>query len=371
VMERTSQGYLSSDQYPLAGADPERVNLPWKLFAVFFVCGVLVGTLGAFSRVLGVLAGWLLTFVLPAAVMTLCNSNSLAAALNPAQWWMVVRGIGKPYIALFVFLAMLSNGAGHLLPIVVPLVPAALRLAVFNFVFLYFNMVMFIMMGYALYQYHSALGVDIEIAHEQQAEVRGAAMKPRDPAGDTIAEMIAAGDLAGALDVAYEDQRTNTDNLASQDRYHRLLLMAGKTERAASHAQNYMATLQRTHRPDQALGVFRRIREVDERFQPEATESILILAKAAVAARDPALALNLVRGFDKRFPHHRDIPAVYLLSAKILSDAYRKDDLASAVLEGMLKKYPEHPLAEEARTLLKVLQTLVAKRTVAAPARAN
>lgn len=361
IMEKTSQGYLSPDQYPFGEPDPERVNLPWKLLAVLFVWGMMVGLVTALSRTLGSVAGWLFSFAMPAVVMTLSATNSMAAAVNPARCLSTMRGVGKPYIALFVFLGALSSGGEYVLPLVAPLVPEALLFPLFNFVFLYFNMVMFVMMGYALYQFHADLDVDIEVSHFQQTETVGGARRVADPVGDVIAEMIAAGDMQGALDVAYEEQRTNPDKLPAQERYHQMLVMAGKRDRALSHGQHYLVTLMRMSRHDQALGLFKRLRELDEKFQPEATEHILMLARAAVKARDPALALNLVRAFDKRFPGHRDIPAVYLLSAQILSDSYRKDDLAQAVLAGMLKKYPDHALAEEASTLLKVLQTLAAK----------
>jgi hypothetical protein len=74
------------------------------------------------------------------------------------------------------------------------------------------------------------------------------------------------------------------------------------------------------------------------------------------------LALTLVRGFDKRNPRHPDVPAVFLMSAQILSENFKKDDIATDILKSMLQKFPEHPLHAEAAAYLQVIERMVAMR---------
>jgi hypothetical protein len=369
IMEKTSRGFLSPAQYPIAEqADPARVNLPWKLLAIFIIWGMIAGFVQAISSFLGILVRIFMTVAMPATVMTLSMTNSVGETVNPLRWVAVMRGVGKPYIALFVFLAVLSSGGGYVLPIVAPVVPKTLAIPVFNLVFLYFNLVMFVMMGYALYQYHGELDLHIEVQPEDQAEAAKPRAAPADPVADMIAAMVTDGNVGGALDVAYEDQRRNPESIVAQERFHQLLLLAGRRDRALDHGRRYLTLLVRTNRLDLGIALLKRLRELDPAFQPERTEDILPLARTAAKSRDPALAFSLINGFDKRFPGHRDIPAVYLFSAQVLCDSYRKDDLARAILTGMLKKYPDHPLAAEAGGLLKALETLAAK---AAPAGAG
>jgi TolA-binding protein len=69
-----------------------------------------------------------------------------------------------------------------------------------------------------------------------------------------------------------------------------------------------------------------------------------------------------VRGFDKRFPGHVDIPAVYLFSAGVASERLRKDDLARSLLKEILRRYPGHELAGEAARYLEVIDRLAAPK---------
>jgi len=182
-----------------------------------------------------------------------------------------------------------------------------------------------------------------------------------DPVGDEVAAKVAAGDLAGAIDLAYDQQRNEPDNIAAQERYRKLLLLADKQDKALEHGKRYLGTLLRLSRDDLAFDLFKQLRAQDEGFQPERPEYVLRLAEVAYRRRESALAISLVRGFDKRNPKHPDVPGVYLLSAKVLSEQYKKDDMAVAVLRGLKQKFPDHPLAAEADAYLKVLDNLAAK----------
>jgi hypothetical protein len=239
-----------------------------------------------------------------------------------------------------------------------------------NFAFLYFNLIAFNMMGYALYQYHRDLGIAVKVGFAEQDErsVRQGARngKPAaraDPVGEAVAAKVAAGDLEGALDAAYEQQRLEPENIAAQERYHKLLLLADKKPRALEHGQRHLATLLRMNRDDQGFDFFQRLRALDGEFRPEQPGHLLRLAEQAYRRRDPELALALIRGFDNQNPRHPDIPGVYMLAARILSEHYRKDDMAGAILRGLRQKYPQHPLAAEAEVFQRALERLAARAT--------
>jgi hypothetical protein len=271
-------------------------------------------------------------------------------------WLSIMHRIGKAYLALFVFLLLLSGGVVAALPILAPFLRGWLALPLINFAFLYFNLIMFNMMGYVLYQYHQVLGLEVRVGFAQ-AEGRKAAVKT-DAAADAVAAKIALGDVAGALELAYEQQRQDPENLAAQDRYHRLLLLTENKERALEHGGRYLSTLLRLGRDDTAFDLLKRLRALDEGFLPERPDQVLRLAEMAYRRRESALSLSLVRGFDKRNPRHPDVPGIYLLSARVLCEHYRKDELAAAILRGLKQKYPDHPLAAEADAYLKVIDNL-------------
>ena len=369
VMEQTSLGYLTPDQFEL-DTKPERKNLPYKLLGIVLIWGFIVGVIGRVSVVLGFVANVFLTLALPASVMALSASNSFAEGMNPASWISTMRTVGKPYLALWVFLFLLMGGGPIVVPLLVPRLGRWLALPVVNYVFIYFTLVMFNMMGYCLYQYHHMLGLKVNVdfdAARDGSDAAVAAGKPRDTAGDEIAARVAAGDVKGALGIAYEQTRTAPEDIALQERYHKLLLLGDRPDSTLSHAQELISLLLRKERGQRALEVFKACRELREDFALEDAGKILKLAQAARRAGEYNLALTLVRGFDKRNPRHPDIPGVYLMSAQILSEHFKKNEMAGMILKGMMQKFPDHPLSSEAGTYLKVLEHMAGPRAASTP----
>ncbi|MDR2186586.1 MAG: hypothetical protein LBE62_00875, partial [Azonexus sp.] len=71
-------------------------------------------------------------------------------------------------------------------------------------------------------------------------------------------------------------------------------------------------------------------------------------AKEARRQHDPKLALDIMRAFDKNHPGHPLIPDVYFLSASILCEDLRRDDMADRIFAAIVKRYPEHACAAQA-----------------------
>jgi TolA-binding protein len=88
---------------------------------------------------------------------------------------------------------------------------------------------------------------------------------------------------------------------------------------------------------------------------------VLPAATAALQQREIALATQLLRGFDKRFPGHKDTPGVFFLAARMLSEQSRQHDKAARILRAVLQQFPEHAVAPEARTYLQVLERVMEK----------
>jgi hypothetical protein len=270
-----------------------------------------------------------------------------------------MRTIGKTYLALWFFLFLLSSGAPIALNLLSPMLGGWFTLPLINFAFLYFNLVMFNMMGYCLYQYHHELGLDVKVDFTNARDGRNGAQRkapPADTTGNEIAARVAAGDLQGALGLAYEQQRLEPDNVTAQERYHKLLLLGDKPNLTISHAKRLITLLLSKQQGERAVEVFKVMRDLQKDFEPAAAGEVVKLAQAARRRHDYHFALLLLRGFDQNHPMHADAPAAELLSAQILCENLKKDDLARMVLDGLISKHPEHPLAAEAGAYLKVLE---------------
>lgn len=391
----TSRGRLSPEHYN-DETDDSLTHMPYAMFALCFVASFAVGIVeGLFGRGPAVAANLLVTLLMPASLMVLVHTRSLMSGLTPSHQWELISTLGKAYLLLCLFLFCLSSGQMFLTvqlynygidPIVdkwmqfqealrhvrseedleiaesafvgfnTYLLQQRARLGFtlfgFNAAAMYFTTIAFNMMGYVLYQYHQPLG----IAVDEPRSARGSRKEePRDEVADQIAALLSAGQMDKALDVAYEEQRVEPDSLGAQERYHKLLHLAGKTDRLLQHANRLIALLLRKQMPGKAFEVLRRCREQAPEFRPEDPATLLALAQAARSTRDPKLALDLMRSFDKNHPRHPLTPEVYSLSARILCEDLRKDDIADHLFATLLERYPDHPCAVQAREYRSVL----------------
>ena len=348
TLDQTAIGLLTPEQHHLS-SDPERNSLPYKQFAIFIVLGFI---LGLSQRAGGLIHGAVLIFVIlsaPATVINLTMTRSFWAGLNPFAAIGVMQVIGLPYLALCAFLFLLSASEQVLMLVLLPRLPGWLVLPALNFVAMYFTLIMFNMMGYVVYQNHHLLGVEVVVPPGGGAEAS-------EDGGDAIGRLIGAGQIDEALELAYEAQRTAPDDVRINARYHKLLALAGREDRLMSHARIYLALLLRKGLADEALTLFDELRQRDVAFTPEQPTHLLRLAEALRRRRRFNEALLLIKGFDKRFPRHAEIPAVYLFAAQVLSENLHQDAGAQQLLNALLASYPDHPTNVEARQLLTVIE---------------
>jgi hypothetical protein len=347
TLDQTSLGLLTPDVHQVLD-DPERINLPYKQFTILIVATFFLRFAESSG---GLLFGVVLIFsvlALPASVMILSITRSFWAGLNPLAAIGMMRVIGLPYLGLCAFLFLLTSSQQMLQSGLSSRIPDWLQLPALNFVAMYFTLIMFNMMGYVVYQFHHLLGVTISPNTPVAAS----------ESSDTIGSLIGAGRIDEALDIAYEAQRVAPDDLAAHDRYHKLLALAGRNARMLLHAQHYLDLLLKKRLADKALTLYLAMLACDATFAPGQPAQLLQLAEAARRRRDFAQALALVKGFDKRFPHHEDIPAVYLFAARILCEDLRQDVSARRILTVLLARYPTHPTSADAQQLLGVIDKL-------------
>jgi tetratricopeptide (TPR) repeat protein len=300
--------------------------------------------------------------------------------------------MGKPYLLLWIFLYFLSSAEMMVIAQVVEhlIVPLAKRFAEltlsmrqasteveadtvqdgFNLLYsqlrprltgtvflaeavaMHFTLIAFNMLGYALYQYHAVLGLDVD---EQAGQPDAAAKRTESSQDQAIATLLAEGKLDQALDLAYEAQRVEPDSITAQERYNKLLHLAGKDERLLNHTNKLIPLLVRREQSAAALQAWKRCQERHPDFRPEDPAALVKLAETARAERDSKLALNLLNGFDRNFRNHPLVPEVYFLCGSVRCEDLRKDELADRFLATLCTRYPQHPRVEDARRLREVI----------------
>ena len=105
---------------------------------------------------------------------------------------------------------------------------------------------------------------------------------------------------------------------------------------------------------------------LDPAFVPADAESNVRLARRASQLGHAQLALRLVNGFHKRHPKSADIPEMYLLAARLLSERMGKDAEAKALLTQIRTAYPNHALVPQIDALLALIESVSGAKKPAA-----
>lgn len=358
VLELTARGHLDA-----AGATVESVHggkyLPYKQLFV-----ILLGiTLCAFAAGIGgphfaLLLFALFALLLPASIMILAVTNDLGQAITPSRLLGLMRSIGLPYLGLCACLFLLSASNGAVINLLAPKVHRGLLGGLAGLVGSYFLLVMFRLMGYALYQYHRVVGIDVDLGFDEQTG-EGIALDPEQLRAEAIGLALREGRFQEGIRLAQEAVTATPDSFAANQRLHRLLLaIPGETAAMARHAQGWLRQLLTVGQAREALEILQTLWKHQPGWLPDAPEMILPLAQAAFDTRRYPLSRRLLKGFDQRFPDHTDIPAIYVLGAHLLIEHQRDEAQARRVLEAVCRYFPQHPARQEADKLLQVLERL-------------
>jgi hypothetical protein len=376
IIERSSKGYLIPSDYPLTDEDLVGRYLPYKYVAMNLVFGliaaVFLSILGG-HEILGILIwGFFFVVLMPASTMRLVMTGSLRGALNPEELLNVIRRIGKPYAALcaFVFFADLSRtwgmvflgtaggiGAGGVAGVGFL---AAMLVFLLSVGFWYFSYVICALIGYAMYQYADRLQISVVGPGEERlmsSTGRHADVKAR-TRDALIGQMVTQGEIKEAIDLLNDDLAKRPNDLSLHARLHKLIVAENYIPRIEDHTERYLALLVKSQNWREALDLVEEALARRADWQPRHAESIAPLARAAQQKGRPQLAATLIRGFDKKHANHPDIPQVYFVGAQLMAETARKPDDARRILQHLLQKYGNDPIAEEAKRYLEVLDRI-------------
>jgi hypothetical protein len=357
VAALASRGVLHSSEYTSDMMDPDWRSLPWALFGVLVVHGVIIRVMAHGGEALVLLANLLSSLLLPATVMVLIQTGRMLPALNPSELLATIAGIGKQYLLLWLLLFLLQSGMPQALALLLPVVPKELLIPAFCFIAIYFSWVMAAMAGYVMYQHHDALAIDLL----KQPETAGHGADPHRAKDQQVQQRDArVADLVGrdqrkeALAQARDWVRTTEKPVADHRRYQRLLLLDDPVSgRLAAHTPRYIALLLAERQGPEALRALQAVQRKLPGFMPGDAPTVIALAEQAWKTMDGHATIGLLRSFDKRFPQAPEIPKAYELIVRALKQGLGRADRALPVYQAMLRHFPDHPCTQEARWVLR------------------
>lgn len=346
----SSYGVFNLNDYVPMQEESEWKKLPWKfvgaIFFQFMALAFVVSKVPQFASV-GLL---LFSMLVPATMMVLIKEHSLGDAINPQELWRCISGIGWPYVVLCAFMFLLLQGSFMAFGLLESVIPHWLLFPGGTLVFTYFFWVNAALIGYTMYQYHLAL--DIDVINEYQGEESNHAKEHAPASGAReearkrdaiVSQMVQQGSLAAALVQARQWLHDSPDSLAEHRRYHRLLMLDADRQELQAHGQQFVALLLKNRSPSEALQVYQDCVQGAPGYVPASAVVTLVLAKSAWKNHDSALTLQLLRGFDKRFPNHPLVPEAYALIVRVLHQGLGRHDQAQHVFKGLQRRYPHSP----------------------------
>lgn len=383
MIERTSKGYLRPSEYALTDEELVSKTLRYKFVAINLAFGafaaLLVGLTGGNEFV--ALVVWLMIFVgvLPATTMRLVITGSLRGALNPAEMVALVKRIGKAYgvLAAFVFVGDLCRTYGMVALAVFGGVTATAfggskaGLGFGSFVVLFFASVGFwyftymicTLIGYTMYQYASRLDISVSGLGERSmrsvATARTVDVKAR-RRDAMIGQLVSAGDVRDAIKLLQQDLQDRPNDLSLHARLHKVIIAEGSGLRIDDATDKYLNLLVKSQNWSEALQLYQDSVTRRPDWLPREGATVAALAQAALRAGKPQIAGALIKGFDKRFLNHPDIPKVYLVGAQLMAEFAGKPDEARRILQYLLQRYPIDAAAAEATRYLEVMNRMAA-----------
>lgn len=308
-------------------------------FAYLFMVG-MVGSM-TFALVLGLF----LMLALPAAMMTLAMTQSLAQALNPVTWIHIMRTTGWAYLLTTVFLLLMLSSQAQAEAWLLPVVGGSMLLfsVVSTFISAYFMAASFHLMGYLLYQFHDELGIDAA-----PPAARGESGDDQNPLIDEAGALVREGQIDQAVSLLGDEIRQHGAERPVHDYYRKLLLHRGDKNALLDHGREYIPMLIHSlNDRARALDVASECIESDPGFRLTNPNDVLPLARLAFSQHRHDLVLKLTSGFAKRHRQHPDLAENYFLAAQSMLEKGGDTDKPVGLVRQLRKRFPDHPLADD------------------------
>ena len=342
VLEQSAQGYLKPRPFEMSHLADE-LELPFKqLFVIIIVYAANLFVYENLGEGMFFITMFLSVLSFPASVMVLAVEHSFISAFNPLIVLATIKRIGLSYFVLCIFLTLLLTGSWVAMDLISGVLPKVLTSQVVIFIFFYFTLIMFHMMGYVIYQYHENLGFNIEQEFDESDEQETESDQPRTPTRE-IDILIQEGKLDDANQRMQQQIKDSPNDMALWQKYHKFLYVTKDQANLKKYGAKYISRLLHEGKPSRAMQVFMDIRQVADDFKPDNAPERFELAKLLAGNGQARLAMLLLNNLHVDFPSYADIPRAYYLVAKLLSEQFNDDAKAKSIIDFVVKKYPNHP----------------------------
>ncbi len=355
VLEDTAKGYVRPKSFEISMIT-EELELPFKQILVLFIyaslsyaCNTFIGRQAAHTFII------IVAFILPASIMVLAVKHTFLSAFNLKLIFHVVRRIGWPYILLYAFLLLFISTANILSGYIHRYSYEMLTVPVTFFVYMYFLVSIFYLMGYALYQYHDKLGFTIDFESAEASVIKPDSARVTGRLKE-ISILVQEGEFDKAVSRLEKMIADTPGDMDVRAYYQKLVTLLEDTSKARIHCAEFVSRLIDEKFMAQAMKVFLACYAKDKEVTLNKPVHRTAMAELLLNNGHAKVAMSLLNNLHKDFPTYDGTPQAYLMAAKIMTEQFSEDDKAKQILEFVLEHYPGHPKIHEVKKYLRALE---------------
>ena len=342
IVEHTSEGKMTPPTFSSAFAG-EGLGIIFQQIGVFFLMGLMiVGAGKAGGQVLAVITAAFLLLSFPASVITLALEKNIIAAINPIRLLSLMGAIGWPYMVLYAHLLLFFFALSAIQEFVFQHFPNVIAQPISGFLFSYFMVIIFHILGYVLFQYQEKLGYTADL-NEDQAEPISTVQNRSLRIDADIDINLKEGRYDTVIGILEEEIRKNPNHIVRREQLYKVLWASHNIERLTKYAQPILRLFVSNNTADKSADVLKALLKRNPAFQLQDPELIFQLTQQLYHQGEYRLILVLAKDMHSRFDSFEKLPDTYLIVAKTLANGLQQWDKSAKYLLFVKQKFAEHP----------------------------
>ena len=203
-------------------------------------------------------------------------------------------------------------------------------------------------------QYHEQIGYQVDRKNFEDAS-RPTEDGPEGEAARLLKEvniLIQEGKLDEAITlIQHATAQTGIDDLILSERYFGLLKMKKQKSGLLDHCVTHLKLLIEDGQKAKACHLYLQCQALDSNFTPRAPTLFQIGGWLNETGKSKA-SITAFNRLTKAYPRHQLVPKAYFRAAQVFHDRLMNPRQAKKILNGLIKKYPDHEIIGQVKSYL-------------------
>ncbi|WP_444998093.1 tetratricopeptide repeat protein [Aliikangiella sp. IMCC44359] len=321
-----------------------------KLAFIYAVLVAALSELYLISPTVGIFLSCFFILGIPASMIILMMEKSMFSMINPIKIGFIIKLFGSAYFVLYLIMTAIAIMVVKLNAF--QLESGSLLIeTLFYSIILYFSMIVFVMAGYLVYQYHFELNFTIN--KQTIYQVDESIVK------DDMAEVsifIQEGRYEEAQKLLLDKISENPRNYRANEKLILLYAIQGKNDFLIKIANRYFIEMIEAGKNKQAVDFFQKLHDRSIDFIPEEITVVIGVVSEMKNKHQFNIALNLIEEFEKKYPMPKGWESLSILKAQLLAEFANRSTEAIKVLEHVLKRSIEQDAMSQAESYLLIIK---------------